>query len=166
MFNIGDKVVYASNGVCTVSDIKEERFSGSANLYYILSPHTKGSVIYVPVDNEALTSKIRLIMTKNEAMEFIRSFPSVEHLKWEDGNRRRTECFKNLLHSGEKYNLVRLIRTIYAQRIKQREIGKKLYLSDENIFTRAEQMLYSEISEIFAIPYDDVTSFIESVIEN
>ena len=37
MFSIGDIFIYGSNGVCRITDIKEEKFGSEIKTYYILS---------------------------------------------------------------------------------------------------------------------------------
>ena len=60
-FEIGQNVIYGTNGLCRVEDIKEMSFIAgeTKKAYYILEPlRTKASTIYVPLKNEKLVSKM------------------------------------------------------------------------------------------------------------
>ena len=61
MFKVGTYVSYRSEGVCVISDIRMEAFNalGKSEEFYILAPiKDMNSVLYVPVNNEVLTSKM------------------------------------------------------------------------------------------------------------
>ncbi|MBR2714935.1 MAG: CarD family transcriptional regulator, partial [Ruminococcus sp.] len=62
MFAVGDTVIYGSVGVCKISDITENKLTGVVRKYYVLKQiDSYESVIYVPVDNEKLTSRMRCV---------------------------------------------------------------------------------------------------------
>ena len=57
MFQVNDMVLYGTNGVCKVVDIDERDCGGRMVEYYILKPiYAANSTIFVPVNNEKLTS--------------------------------------------------------------------------------------------------------------
>ena len=51
MFEIGEKIVYGSTGVCEVENIAPMDFAGKGEkeLYYVLHPLYQDGVIYAPV---------------------------------------------------------------------------------------------------------------------
>ncbi|MBQ3968923.1 MAG: hypothetical protein II685_00385 [Clostridia bacterium] len=60
MYELNEILVYGSSGVCKLVDIRKEKFAGSPTMYYILSPVFSGqSTLYVPIENTALSSKLR-----------------------------------------------------------------------------------------------------------
>ena len=72
MYQIGEFIVKAANGVCEVKDLVHLDFSDtdSKKLYYLLVPVTdQAGKIYMPATGSAT---VRKVMTKQEAMAFIR----------------------------------------------------------------------------------------------
>ncbi len=164
MFKIGDTVVYGANGVCKVEDIREERFAGQNAVYYILNAEN-AQTIYVPVENSALTAKMRKILSRNEAIDFVRSFPKIAPIDWVEESRKRNELFKSVILDADRERLVGVIKAIYKKRAESTERGRKLYIADENAFKRAERMIYGELSAVLGIAYDEVEPFIEKELE-
>ena len=76
MFQVNDMVLYGTNGVCKVVDIDERDCGGRMVEYYILKPiYAANSTIFVPVNNEKLTSKMRYVLTKEEIDTKLRAIP-------------------------------------------------------------------------------------------
>ena len=72
MFNIGELVMYGSEGVCRISAICEESFGGASARYYELIPEYRANTsVLVPVDNEKLTAKMHPLLTPDEAESYI-----------------------------------------------------------------------------------------------
>ena len=56
MFNVNDTIMYGSQGVCRILDIREESFSGAPKLYYVLEPvYDSNSTIYFSVDSDKIS---------------------------------------------------------------------------------------------------------------
>lgn len=163
MFEMGSYVVYGSQGVCRVEDIRREDFSGTAKDYYILTPtdDTK-MVIYVPTDAPSLTEKMRPLLSGDELQSLIRDGGREDMLEWINDPRQRNEYFKSILASGDRRLLFRLLRTIYDRREQQRACGRKLYAADELIAQQAEKLLHGEISTVLQIAPDEVGDYIAS----
>ena len=69
MFEINDKVLYGTDGVCVVEDIAQRTFGGVTETYYILKPYSGSlSSIMIPVSNEHLVSRILRGEGKNTAL--------------------------------------------------------------------------------------------------
>ena len=69
MFSKGSYVIYRAEGVCVISDIKTEKFNAldKETQFYILNPvNDRKSMLYVPVDNETLTSMMRPLLSAKE----------------------------------------------------------------------------------------------------
>ena len=75
MFQVGEKIIYGENGVCTVESIGPLEISGAQKdrLYYNLRPLTGSGNYYTPVDSAAF---MRPVMSREEAeaaaMELLR----------------------------------------------------------------------------------------------
>ncbi len=93
MFKIGSYVVYRSEGVCVVSDIRTVSFGALGSTeYYILTPISdKKSTVFVPVHNEALTSQMRGLLNAEKFSELIEECRG-KTLEWTaDGSAARSD---------------------------------------------------------------------------
>ncbi len=165
MFEIGAYVLYGSQGVCRITDIRREDFSGQAKDYYILSPADDPKmVIYVPTDAAALTGQMRPLLSPDELTTLIRAGHADDTLEWINDPRARNEAFKSILQSGDRRLLFRMLRTIHERRLMQEAGGRKLYAADEQAFARAEKLLHGEIATIMHIRPDEVQGYIRSLL--
>lgn len=163
MPSIGSYVVYGSNGVCRIEDIRRETFTGKARDYYILSPaDDKKTTIYVPTDEASLTAQMRPLLSRDELIALIRESYRDGVCEWINDPRARSEAFRHILQSGDRRDLFRMLRTIHERREAQSAQGRKLYAADENAFHQAEKLLHGEIAVILSIAPDKVQEFIQS----
>lgn len=162
MISIGSRVLYKTNGVCTVEAIGEaELRPGEKKTYYILSPESdRQSRIYVPVDNEQLTAQMQPMLDKEQVLSLIRSVKGREPAWIEDGKQRSLE-FRGVLLRADRRELLCTARSICRRRDELTAIGKKLYAADEAVLKKAEKMLYEEFSDVLGIPAEEVPLFIE-----
>ncbi len=165
MFEIGAFVLYGSQGVCRVSDIRSEDFSGEAKQYYILTPADDAKmVIYVPTDAAALTGQMRPLLSPDELRQLIVEGSRADALEWITDPRSRNEAFKNILSGGDRRLLLRMLRTLHEQRTKQEASGKKLYAADEQAYERAQKLLRGEIAISMNIGPAEVQEYIRSLL--
>ena len=65
-YHVQDTVLYGQSGVCRIADIAEKDVGGGLRAYYVLQPvFEESATIFVPVGNEALTAKMRRVMSGN-----------------------------------------------------------------------------------------------------
>ncbi len=160
MFNVNDKILYGTHGICKIVDITEQKFNGSTNKYYILQPlHNASSTIYVPLDNEKLLARMRRILSEEEIYELIKAMPDKE-TSWIENKNERNERFRSILSSGDRSEIIKLIKVIYQHKEELKAIGKKLHASDEQFFREAEKVIYDEFALVLNIRYDQVLPFI------
>lgn len=164
-FQIGDRVVYGIHGVCEISGIEEEKSGSETICYYKLRPvyDDKGTV-FVPVGNERLEKKMRLVLSTDEIYELIREMPEEQALWIQDENARK-EKYRQILQQGDRRQLVRLIKALYQRQQEQAGKGKKLYKNDEKVMREAEKMLYEEFAHVLEIQPEQVLPFIMQQIE-
>ncbi len=159
MFSINDTILYGTHGVCHIADIVNAPFDGAKGDYYILNPaHNPASTIYVPVDNEKLTSKMRSILSEEEIYSLIKNMPDEE--SWIENKNDRAIRFKEILNSGNRSQILSLIKTIYKHREELKSCGKKLHAADETAFKEAEKVIYDEFALVLNIRRDQVVPFI------
>ena len=133
--------------------------------YYILKPvYSEGSTVFVPVNNEELTSKMKKILSLDEVKALIQTMPEME-LIWIDNDNRRKEKYKEIIKNGNRNELISLIKTLYKHRESLGENGKKFHATDEKFLQDAEKILYDEFKYVLNIKEEEVVPFIIEQIE-
>lgn len=162
MFKVGERVVYGHNGVMKVVDIKSETVADVSRTYYVLEDINTafGSLTYVPVDNEKLTSLIRPLMQKGEIEALLGRISDIPAEPWIEDNRRRADNFKNILASADMERIFSMLKAIYVTGKAREAAGKKNFLSDENIRHKAEELIHLEISEVLSLDKEEVPKVI------
>lgn len=168
MYKIGENLVYASNGVMCVVDIRDEQIGDTSRSYYVLrSAFGKSeSLVFVPTDNDRLTSLMHPILTREEAEKFLSLPIDLSLIEWNENSRARTEYFKRIIESGERARILAMIRAIYESGLRREAQGKKNFLSDETVKQRAEKLLASELSLVLSISEDEALALIKNRVEN
>lgn len=163
MRRIGEKVVYSTYGIMEIIDVREECVGDVIRKYYVMrEPNsTSATQVFVPVDNKKLVSAMRPLLTREEALLLIDSIPTLDVLEWKSDNRIRSEKFRKIVESGNRSEMLALIKTVYENGERRGIDGKKNYLTDEGFMKKAEKLLYSELSEVLGIPSADIPEFIK-----
>lgn len=146
MFALGSYVVYRAEGVCRITDIREESFGaiGEKAKYYILSPiNDERSTVFVPVDNEGLCSMIRPLLSAKEINELCADVRD-ERIPWIADSRGRNASFREIFSLGDRRQLIVLANTVIEHINEGLSQGKKPTGTDENALRRAKKMLFDE----------------------
>lgn len=160
MFDLGSIVIYGTQGICKIDRIETKQIGKVFANYYVLKPiFNESTSVFVPIENKALTSKIKDVLTKTEAEALIDGASKISVVKSTDENQKR-EQYKELLNSCDRAGLLSLIKTICLERDLRRESGKKLNLFDEQTLRKAEQLLCNELAFVFGITPDEARNMI------
>lgn len=160
MFQIHDTVLYGADGVCTITGTEHKAIGGTTATYYVLKPvYNPSSTIFVPTNSKQLLSKMRRILSAAEIREIIRSMPAEDAL-WIENEAERKARYRTVLASGDRTELVRMIKALYLHQQEQQTKGRKLHLSDERFFKEAEKLLYDEFALVLNIKREQVLPFI------
>ncbi len=164
-YTIGDTVVYGGNGVCKVSEIEMKNLFGDGEEeYYVLTPLflRQASTLYVPVNNEKMTSKIKPVISRNEARELVKNIPNIV-VDWIEDKNKRKDTFAHLINFGTREDIIGIINLINEHREKLSADGKKLNMQDEKILNEAEKRMNGEFAVAFNIMPDQVPSYIHNL---
>lgn len=165
MFQVNDTILYGAQGVFVISGIVEKDFgAGKAKYYALSSVFQSNSNVFVPVNNEKLTSRMRRVMSPQEITELIHAIPDEETVWIADDTERKLK-YNEMIASGERKKLVQLIKTLYKEQEQRKAEGKKLHLADELVFKKAENLLYNELALVLKIKPDQVVPFINEQIK-
>lgn len=164
MFQKGEYVVYGSNGVCRIEEIKTLDFKGIPKdlEYYVLTPVYKGGTIYVPVEKGR--EGMRYVITQEEAGELIAGLSDIEPIAIKD-EKMLEEMYRKCLYGYDARQWIRLIKYIYSRRQQRKADGKKLTATDDKYMHLAEDALYSELGLALGIPQNEVPEYIAKTIK-
>lgn len=149
MFEIGDFVVKANNGICKVEDIGRLDISSENKdrMYFYLNPIGEAnSRLYVPVEKAG--AGLRKVVTEEEAWKIIEQIPEVEEA-WIADDKQREQKYKEAIQSCDLKKLISIIKNMYHRKERRTAQGKKNTSVDEHFFKLAENNLYTELA--FAI---------------
>ncbi len=159
-YQINDVIIYGAQGVCKIEEIIEKNICNNKIEYYVLKPiYDEKSTIFVPINNKALTAKMKQALTSNEVYEIIKDMPNEETI-WIDNENVRKEKYREIISNGSRKELVQLIKTLYLYKQKQLNNGKRLHNVDDAFLKEAEKLLYDEFALVLNIKREDVLPFI------
>ncbi|WP_195267837.1 CarD family transcriptional regulator [Eubacterium sp. 1001713B170207_170306_E7] len=162
---MNDTVLYGTEGVCKIKDIVRENFGGGTMEYYVLQPIYKDSLtIFVHTGNDHLISKMRRVLSRQEIDEIIRTMPEETLLNIENESTREIK-YQEIINSGDRRAVVKLIKTIYLRQKSRKEQKKKPYATDERFLKEAEKLLYDEFALVLNVKPNQVLPFIIKQIE-
>ena len=161
-YAIGDCVVYGTNGVCLIEDIRKLDYAGK-NDFYILKPiGNKNSTFCVPADCEDADPRLRRTLSKDEIDTVIKSVKDENEL-WIDDRKKRSESFRQILKSNNQQELLRLAGCIYQKREELTADGKRLSSADEIALQSAQNAVNGEFAFVLGIDEDSVGEYIRKV---
>lgn len=161
LFHGGDHVVYGTYGVCSVTGTTEKEIGGKKLRYYVLKPvFQQNSTVFVPVDNEQLTSRLRRVLTRPELESLVDSMPGQQPIWIDDENERRTQ-FQKIISEGDRSGLLRLVKTLYDRQQERVAVGKRLHQSDERIFREADRLLCDEFAFVLEKEPNEIPAFLQ-----
>ena len=162
-FEKSDYIVYDNAGVCLIEDIAMKKFDywDNERFCYILRPiGNPASFVYVPVDNEKLTKKMRRIMSEEE-IDTILDNVRTQYIIWPDDRRTRMERFKEILAAKNQQDMLMLASCIYSKKKELATRGKKLSSSDEMILKETERFVNEEFSFSLKLSKGQVAEYIQ-----
>ena len=156
-FCIGDSVIYRAEGICDVVDVRREVFAGRVEAvdYYSLSPRNDpNSTIYVPVDNEALTSLMRPLPTQEQIVSLCEELRNAR-MDWIAESRARNTKFREILSLGDCREVIVLVNTVRERIAENERIGKKSGTTDTGALRRGAKLLRDAFSAAMSIRSDE-----------
>lgn len=160
MFKKGNFVINVNNGICEISDIVTMNMSGSDKEYFVLVPIDEQTAkVYLPVD--IASQRIRLAMSKDEALNFIKEIKDIDEAYIEN-EKEREKIYKEAISSRDPKRLVGIIKTLYLRKQEREGAGKKNTAVDERYFKLAENHLHSELAFALSVDRSSITELIIS----
>ncbi|WP_045515859.1 CarD family transcriptional regulator [Neobacillus niacini] len=164
MFNIGDLVIYSAHGICKINDICEKTFSGITKKYYVLHPmdNKHHLTISIPVNNDKVA--MLDLIHKDEAHEILESFkyPGVE---WYDKPNIRLHLYSDILNTGERKVIAKVINTLMRKQIDAELHDKKLNEQDRKLMINSQNILFKELAISLNTSYEEINEMVIRLIK-
>ncbi len=160
LFSIGDRIVYGSEGVFTVTEYTSSPVDkNDTRQFYILRPvhGPVGNIIITPMGNDKV--KMRAVMTREEALKFVDSIPSIPTLTVEREKNRR-DIYRQSMSAASCKEFISIIKTVAERKAEYAKLKKRVSESDNEYEKKAKFCLYGELSIALDIPVDEVDAYI------
>jgi len=138
-FKVNQKIVYPSQGVGKIIEIKEKKFNDETLLYYVMYLEVSDMTIMVPV-NRCTELGIRAIVSAEEALEALKTIGEDFEPITSDW-KLRYQMNLDLLKKGTISDIAMIVRSLY-----HRSKVKELPILERKLYDSAKKLLEDEIS--------------------
>lgn len=161
MFAVNDYVFYVSTGVCKIIDTSISKLKGlEGQACFVLQPIADpGSRLFVPMAHDDQFDNMRPLLTKGEVHRMIEEMPTTESI-WVANERDRSSGYFARIRSCDCREWVKVIRTLYLEKVRKKASGKTLTTTDSRIMAAAEKLLNEEFAFVLGIDPKDVPAYI------
>lgn len=144
MFDIGDLIIYSSQGICRIDDICEKTYFGAAKKYYVLHPVGDCKLsISTPVDNDKVT--MLELLSKEEAEEIAESFKQ-PGMAWIEADNERNQTYSDIVKKGNRKEISAIANTLMRKKIQLEKNHKKPGENDKRLLTCIQNILFAELA--------------------
>jgi CarD family transcriptional regulator len=156
-FEVGDKVVYPSQGVSVVESIATEELAGTEMECYHLRLLNTESKVVVPVDNSERVGlrPLAALPDISRIMKRLQANDTDEAEDWKDRYRANLDRIK----TGELEEIVDVL--LCLAEVASR---KPLSFRERKMFDHARQLLVYEVAVVEGRPVDEVDQQVEDVL--
>ncbi|WP_277587498.1 CarD family transcriptional regulator [Psychrobacillus antarcticus] len=167
MFEVGELINYSSHGICQIDDICEKTYFDITKKYYVLHPLDNLKLsISTPVDNKAVS--MLELLEPDEAKIILDSFHS-PGIEWIENNKERTKTYSEIINSGDRNNLSKVVNTLIQKKFEAELDKKKLLDQDLKLLISVQNILYRELAHALNTSFesimDEVSNSILSTME-
>ena len=138
-FKVNQKIVYPSQGVGKIIEIKEKVFNDEKLLYYVMYLEVSDMTIMVPV-NRCGELGIRAIVSQDEALSALQTIGENFEPITSDW-KLRYQMNLDLLKKGTISDIAMIVRSLY-----HRSKVKELPILERKLYDSAKKLLEDEIS--------------------
>lgn len=160
MFENGQWVIYGAHGVCHVVGREKQLVNRKRTEYLVLEPLNRNeSRFYVPTANPVAMGKLKEVLSAQALKELLAS-DEIRQDGWIREENFRKQHYRELIGSGDRTALLKMVCTLYRYRDSQMAAGKKFHQCDDNFLRDAERLLSSEIALVLEMNQDDAKAFL------
>ncbi|MGP1602057.1 CarD family transcriptional regulator [Treponema sp.] len=157
-FKVNQKIVYPSQGVGKIIEIKEKKFNDETLLYYVMYLEVSDMTIMVPVDR-CTELGIRAIVSAEEALEALKTIGEDFEPITSDW-KLRYQMNLDLLKKGTISDIAMIVRSLY-----HRSKVKELPILERKLYDSAKKLLEDEISFALDKSLEEVEALIHEKLE-
>ena len=157
-FVVNQKIVYPSQGVGKITEIKERLFKENKILYYVIYLDVSDMTIMVPVDKaeELGIRSIVLPAEANKALELLSQEFEPIPSDW----KLRYQMNLDLLKKGSVMDIATIVRSLY-----HRSKVKELPILERKLYDSARKLLEDEVAFSLEVTHAEVEKLIHSYLE-
>jgi CarD family transcriptional regulator len=157
-FSVNQKIVYPSQGVGKITEIKEKSFKNEQILYYVIYLDVSDMTVMVPV-KRAEDLGIRAIVSKEEAQKALELI-SQDFEPIPSDWKLRYQINLDLLKKGSVIDIATIVRSLY-----HRSKVKELPILERKLYDSARKLLEDEITYALDMPREEVEALIHTHLE-
>lgn len=157
-FKVNQKIVYPSQGVGKIIEIKEKKFNEETLLYYVMYLEVSDMTIMVPV-NRCTELGIRAIVSADEALKALETIGEDFEPITSDW-KLRYQMNLDLLKKGTIGDIAMIVRSLY-----HRSKVKELPILERKLYDSAKKLLEDEISFALDKSAEEVEALIHEKLE-
>ena len=162
MYQAGDLVIYGIHGVCRVIGTEKQLVNRKRSQFLVLEPLASlESRFYIPVDNPTAIGKLKAVLSREELCELLSS-EQIRQDAWIEEENQRKQSYRELITSGDRIALLRMVRSLYSYKEAQLALGRKFHQSDDNFLRDAEKLLASEIALVMEMRPDEAREYLRT----
>lgn len=159
MYQKNDHVNYGIHGICKIEDICRMSLNPAVGeqMYYILKPvSVESSTIYIPVDNEKLTARMRPVLSQEQIDEIISSVKD-QKMEWIADRKKRLAEFQEILSRRDERELLLLASCLY---MKSETSEKGLSNGEREMLKKVEGIIADEFAFSLKISSGSIADYI------
>ena len=154
-FDVGDRVVYPHHGAAVIVQRESREFDGAVQEFLVLEMAHGELVLRVPVD-KADEVGMRAPIGEDEVRDLFELLARKDVREPSNWSRR----FKNhqeKLKSGDVYQVAEVVRNLAL-----RDLSKGLSAGEKSMFTKARDVLVSELSVALGVTEDEALEQVQA----
>lgn len=160
MYQTGDWVVYGIHGICRVVGTEKQLVNRKRTQYLVLEPLSQSeSRFYLPMENPVAMAKLNAVLSRDALCELLAS-DQIRQDVWINEENQRKQCYRELITSGDRIALLRMIRSLYSYKEAQLASGRKFHQSDDNFLRDAEKLMASEIALVMQMSTEEARTYL------
>ena len=157
-YKVDQKIVYPSQGVGTIKEIKEKKFKDQMILYYVIYLDVSDMTVMIPVE-KCDELGIRAIVSKEEALNAIEMIGQEFEPITSDW-KLRYQMNLDLLKKGSINDIASIVRCLY-----HRSKVKELPILERKLYDSAKKLLEDEIAYSLEKTNKEVEAMIHAKLE-
>ena len=105
--------------------------------------------------------KLKAVLSKDELIVLLSS-EEIHQSIWIEEENRRKQYYREVIGSGDRMLLLKLVNTLYRYKASQTAAGKKFHQSDDNFMRDAEKLLASEIALVMELSPQEAREYLRT----